>query len=66
MTKADFVASVCDILNNEGYFYQTVTTEVTKKLKDNNITNTGNDRRFICNNIIKEYLNQYNEFISKY
>lgn len=55
-----------DILNNEGYFTQTVTTEVTKKLKDNNINNTGNDRKFICNNIIKEYLNQYNGYIGKY
>lgn len=55
-----------DILNNEGYFSQTVITEVTKNLRDNNITNTGNDRKFICNNIIKEYLSQYNEYIGKY
>lgn len=54
-----------DILNNEGYFNRTVMSEVTNNLRNKEIKNTSDDRKFIVNNIVKEYLNQYNEFINK-
>lgn len=55
-----------DILNNEGFFNKTVMAEIANNLRDNNIKNTSDDRKFICNNIVKEYLNQYNDYVNKY
>ena len=40
--------------------------EIANNLRDNNIKNTSDDRKFICNNIVKEYLNQYNDYVNKY
>ena len=55
-----------DILNNEGFFNKIVMAEIANNLRDNNIKNTSDDRKFICNNIVKEYLNQYNDYVNKY
>lgn len=51
-----------DILNKSAYFTQTVMQHISKNLKNLDTKSSSEDKNFICNKIVKEYLNQYDSY----
>ena len=50
-----------DILKKDAYFSQTVMTEISKSIKGLGFQSDREDRDFIKNRIVKEYMSQYRE-----
>ena len=50
-----------DILKKDAYFSQTVMTEISKSIKELGFQSDREDRDFIKNRIVKEYMSQYRE-----
>ena len=50
-----------DILKKDVYFQQTVMTEITESMNNFKITTEREDRIFIRDRVVKEYMIQYND-----